>query len=276
MDDKELEEVPGWRGYVCDALLRVLYVNNEHAQVEDVFKHMVTQGIKRTVHTYNSLLISYEAGKEWEKASDSMAQMTVEGVSPDALTFDALIDVCEEMGQWDRATSWLEQAQADGYFQCEDDLGVLDLHRIRSAGTAQCVLRWWLRRMRKRALAPLDVRAAGKGTRALVSNIGGKQEIPVDIRDLPETIQVVTGWGKHSTVYGHSPVKERTIATLSRLDSPFEVPSHNIGCVVANRGAVRTWLVRDELLSLVRFLGGNRDALRRNFNPESGPPSARD
>ena len=276
LDDKELEEVPGWRGYVCDALLRVLYVNNEHAQVEDVFKHMVTQGIKRTVHTYNSLLISYEAGKEWEKASDSMAQMTVEGVSPDALTFDALIDVCEEMGQWDRATSWLEQAQAEGYFQCEDDLGVLDLHRIRSAGTAQCVLRWWLRRMRKRALAPLDVRAAGKGTRALVSNIGGKQEIPVDIRDLPETIQVVTGWGKHSTVYGHSPVKERTIATLSRLDSPFEVPPHNIGCVVANRGAVRTWLVRDELLSLVRFLGGNRDALRRNFNPESGPPSARD
>ena len=275
LDDKELEEVPGWRGYVCDALLRVLYVNNEHTQVEDVFKHMMTQGIKRTVHTYNSLLISYEAGKEWEKASDSMAQMTVEGVSPDALTFDALIDVCEEMGQWDRATSWLEQAQAEGYFQCEDDLGVLDLHRIRSAGTAQCVLRWWLRRMRKRALAPLDVRAAGKGTRALVSSIGSKQEIPVDIRDLPETIQVVTGWGKHSTVYGHSPVKERTIATLSRLDSPFEVPPHNIGCVVANRGAVRTWLVRDELLSLVRFLGGNRDALRRNFNPDSGPPSAR-
>ena len=270
-DDRELEEVPGWRGFVSDALLRVLHVNNEYAEVEDTFKYMLTSDVTRTVHTYNSLLISYEARKEWQKAGDAMTQMTSEGIVPNALTFDALIDVCEEMGQWDRATTWLEQAQAAGHFQCEDDLGVLDLHRIRSAGTAQCVLRWWLRRMRQRALAPLDVRAAGKGTRALVSGLKNKSEMPIDIRDLPEEIQVVTGWGKHSTVYGHSPVKERTIATLSRLDSPFEVPSHNIGCLVADRGAVRTWLVRDELFSLIRFLGGNRDALKRNFNPASGP-----
>lgn len=275
-DDKDIAKISGAKGHVCDALLRVLHVNNENAEVEDTFHQMVGQGIPRTVHTYNSLLISYEARKEWQKAGDAMAQMTSEGITPNALTFDALIDVCEEMGQWDRATSWLEQAQAAGHFRCEDDLGVLDLHRIRSAGTAQCVLRWWLRRMRQRALAPLDVRAAGKGTRALVSGLtAGKNEIPIDIRDLPEQIQVVTGWGKHSTVYGHSPVKERTVATLGRLNSPFAVPQSNIGCLIADRGAVRTWLVRDELLSLVRFLGGNKDALRRNFNPESGPVSAR-
>jgi pentatricopeptide repeat protein len=275
-DDKDIAKISGAKGHVCDALLRVLHVNNENSEVEETFHQMVRQGIPRTVHTYNSLLISYEARKEWQKAGDAMAQMTSEGITPNALTFDALIDVCEEMGQWDRATSWLEQAQAAGHFRCEDDLGVLDLHRIRSAGTAQCVLRWWLRRMRQRALAPLDVRAAGKGTRALVSGLtAGKNEIPIDIRDLPEQIQVVTGWGKHSTVYGHSPVKERTVATLGRLNSPFAVPQSNIGCLIADRGAVRTWLVRDELLSLVRFLGGNKDALRRNFNPESGPVSAR-
>lgn len=270
-DDAELARVPEAEGYVCDAMLRVLHVNNKHSEVEDAFKFMIQNNVPRTVHTYNSLLISYEASKEWQKAGDTMSRMLAEGITPNSLTFDALIDVCEEMGQWDRATSWLEQAQAAGHLRCEDDLGVLDLHRIRSAGTAQCVLRWWLRRMRTRALAPLDVRAAGVGTRALVSGLAGKKELPVTIRDLPEEIQVVTGWGKHSTVYGHSPVKERTLATLNRLNSPFEVPSHNIGCLVANRGAVRTWLVRDELLSLVRFLGGNRDALKRNFNPASGP-----
>uniref|UniRef100_A0A7S0T1H9 Uncharacterized protein n=1 Tax=Mantoniella antarctica TaxID=81844 RepID=A0A7S0T1H9_9CHLO len=91
--------------------------------------------------------------------------------------------------------------------------------------------------------------------------------IPVQIRDLPEQIQVVTGWGKHSTVFGYSPVKERVIALLGGLNSPFDVPEHNIGCVVAEKREVRAWLVRDELLSLVRFLGGNKDALRRNFNP---------
>ena len=273
-DDVELAKIPGAKGHVCDALLRVLHVNNENVEVEHSFDQMVSQNVRRTVHTYNSLLISYEARKEWQKAGDAMSQMAIEGITPNALTFDALIDVCEEMGQWDRATTWLEQAQAAGYFRCEDDLGVLDLHRIRSAGTAQCVLRWWLRRMRQRALAPLDVQSAGKGTRALVSGLTGKRDIPVSIRDLPEEIQVVTGWGKHSTVYGHSPVKERAIATLGRLDSPFSIPAHNIGCLVADRGAVRAWLVRDELLSLVRFLGGNRDALRRNFNPASGPVKA--
>ena len=58
------------------------------------------------------------------------------------------------------------------------------------------------------------------------------------------------------------------MALLGDLNSPFDVPDHNIGCVVADRGDVRAWLVRDELLSLVRFLGGNRDALKRNFRPE--------
>ena len=97
----------------------------------------------------------------------------------------------------------------------------------------------------------------------------GQNGVPAQIRDLPEQIQVVTGWGKHSTVFGHSPVKERVLALLGGLNSPFDVPDHNIGCVVADRGDVRAWLVRDELLSLVRFLGGNRDALKRNFNPKS-------
>ena len=71
--------------------------------------------------------------------------------------------------------------------------------------------------MRARALAPLDAAAAaGRGTRAILektagvaSGSNGANALPAQIRDLPEQIQVVTGWGKHSTVFGHSPVKER-------------------------------------------------------------------
>jgi hypothetical protein len=126
------------------------------------------------------------------------------------------------------------------------------------------------------------MRAAGQGTLIILENatMGNSRKnrrthdaflldanIPLQIRDLPDQIQVVTGWGKHSTVFGYSPVKERVLALLSGLNSPFIVPEYNIGCVVAERGDVRAWLVRDELLSLVRFLGGNRAALRRNFNP---------
>ena len=272
--------------HVYDALLRALHLSGQAAEVETVFKAMVSKRVCRTVHTYNSLIASYEVRRQWKQAGQAMISMQEEGIAPDALTFDALINVCEEMGQWDRATAWLEHAQEQGHLRCEDELGVLDLHRIRSAGTAQTVLRWWLRRMRSRALAPLDVRAAGQGTRIILESATrgatvsrksknvrtcsaslSEADIPLQIRDLPDQIQVVTGWGKHSTVFGYSPVKERVLALLGGLNSPFIVPEYNIGCVVAERGEVRAWLVRDELLSLVRFLGGNRAALRRNFNP---------
>jgi pentatricopeptide repeat protein len=263
--------------HAYDALLRALHVSGRGEEVERAFAEMTDGGARRTVHTYNSLIASHEARRQWQRAGDAMARMQEEGIAPDAITFDALIDVAEETGQWDRATAWLEQAQEEGHLRCEDELGVLDLHRIRSAGTAQTVLRWWLRRMRARALAPLDAAAAGRGTRAILEKTAGvasgsngtNASLPAQIRDLPEQIQVVTGWGKHSTVFGHSPVKERVLALLGGLNSPFDVPDHNIGCVVADRGDVRAWLVRDELLSLVRFLGGNRDALKRNFNPKS-------
>ena len=271
-----------------DALIRVLHVSGDGAMLDVTFTEMVSKNIRRTVHTYNSLIASFEARMQWRHAGAAMYRMQKEGIVPDALTFDALIDVCEETGQWDRATAWLEQAQEQGHLRCEDELGVLDLHRVRSPGTAQTVLRWWLRRMRSRALAPLDVRAAGQGTRIIIENaargtqvheaqqsdrfdvcVSPRPSVPIQIRDLPEEIQIITGWGKHSTVFGYSPVKERVIALLDGLNSPFEVPDHNIGCVTADRGEVRAWLVKDEMLSLVRFLGGNKDALRRNFTPLS-------
>tara|TARA_B100000405_G_scaffold29665_1_gene20951 strand:+ start:669 stop:3179 length:2511 start_codon:yes stop_codon:yes gene_type:complete len=274
--------------YCYDALIRVLHISGQGARLDATFAEMVSKDIRRTVHTYNSLIASFEARRQWQRAGAAMHRMQKEGILADALTFDALIDVCEETGQWDRATAWLEQAQEQGHLRCEDELGVLDLHRVRSAGTAQTVLRWWLRRMRSRALAPLDVRAAGQGTRVILENaargsrfhedersdrfdahVSPRLSVPIQIRDLPEKIQVITGWGKHSNVFGYSPVKERVIALLDGLNSPFEVPDHNIGCVTADRGEVRAWLVKDEMLSLVRFLGGNKDALRRNFNPLS-------
>ena len=274
----KLKNNKGIRTAAYDAYSRVCYADGRYDEVADAFSRMISENIPRTVHTYNSLLLSFEASYKWREAENTMNLMKKETpeIIPDALTFDALIDVCEEMGQWDRATQYLEDAQNKyGYLGCEDELGVLDLHRVRSAGTAQCVLRWWLRRMRQRALAPMDIQSAGKGTRTLLNGTS-KETLPISIRDLPEEISVVTGWGKHSTVYGRSPVKTRVLATMKALNSPFTVPERNIGSVVADRGAVRSWLVKEELLSLGRFLLGNKDALKRNFNPMSGPHQVTD
>ena len=172
--------------------------------------------------------------------------------------------------RWDNGTARRNTSKAPqnkyGYLGREDELGVLDLHRVRSAGTAQCVLRWWLRRMRQRALAPMDIQSAGKGTRTLLTGTS-KETLPISIRDLPDEISVVTGWGKHSTVYGRSPVKTRVLATMKALNSPFTVPEKNIGSVVAERGAVRSWLVKEELLSLGRFLLESR-RVKKELQPD--------
>ena len=108
--------------YAYDALLRALHVSGRGEEVERAFAEMTDGGARRTVHTYNSLIASHEARRQWQRAGDAMARMQEEGIAPDAITFDALIDVAEETGQWDRATAWLEQAQEEGHLRW-DSLG---------------------------------------------------------------------------------------------------------------------------------------------------------
>ena len=69
-------------------------------------------------------------------------------------------------------------------------------------------------------------------------------------------------------MFGHSPVKERVVALLGGSTRPSTSPIITSGASWRSEGSARV-VVRDELLSLVRFLGGNKDALRRNFNPKS-------
>ena len=100
--------------YAYDALLRALHVSGRGEEVERAFAEMTDGGARRTVHTYNSLIASHEARRQWQRAGDAMARMQEEGIAPDAITFDALIDVAEETGQWDRATAWLSRRRRRG------------------------------------------------------------------------------------------------------------------------------------------------------------------
>ncbi|KAK3277127.1 hypothetical protein CYMTET_14846, partial [Cymbomonas tetramitiformis] len=193
--------------------------------------------------TYNARLGVCEARGDWRKAQKVLKTMRGKGCKPDHITFNLLISLCEEAGQWDQATEWLETAMKQGMYKCcSSDFAELDLHNVRSAGTAQTILRWWLRQLRNISLVDKHQR-------------------------LPMQLQVITGWGKHSSVTGHSPVKERVIFLLDTLDSPFSVPSTNKGCLLAEGAVVNKWLVADELLSLMRFLSGNGSEWRRNFAP---------
>ena len=45
---------------------------------------MLRRGTRRTVHTYNTLIASYEARRQWQRAGDAMTRMQEEGIAPGA------------------------------------------------------------------------------------------------------------------------------------------------------------------------------------------------
>eukprot|EP00240_Pyramimonas_obovata_P002685 CAMPEP_0118925522 /NCGR_PEP_ID=MMETSP1169-20130426/3398_1 /TAXON_ID=36882 /ORGANISM="Pyramimonas obovata, Strain CCMP722" /LENGTH=798 /DNA_ID=CAMNT_0006866847 /DNA_START=254 /DNA_END=2650 /DNA_ORIENTATION=- len=232
------------REILCNLLLCVYDRGRLCPEAHALYAHMEAQGYAPALVTYNALLGICEFERKWERALQILEDMKASGCEPDGITYNAIISTFEECGQWERATDWLEVAQAKGLFKCVDPKGAeLDLHHVRSAGTAQTILRWHLRTLRTRGL--------------------------VDRKRLPAELKVITGWGKHSAVTGHSPVKERVVQLLATIKSPFRIPEGNLGCLVASGESVQQWLVKDEILSLLRFLSGNGAAWRRNFSPKS-------
>jgi pentatricopeptide repeat protein len=197
--------------------------------------------------TYNALLGLCEYERKWEVALAIFETMRARDVAPDAVTYNALVSTFEECGEWEQATTWLETALDAKMFNCFVGDGTVDLHHMRSPGTVQTILRFYLRNLRTKAL--------------------------VDKQKLPRELKVITGWGRHSVVTGYSPVKERTVLLLQALNSPFLVPDNNPGLLVAEGDLVYKWLVKEEIVSLLRFVSGNGHAWRRNFSPETVDPS---
>lgn len=241
------------REIVCNLLLCVYERARMCSQAHALYDRMKAQGYAPVLVTYNALLGLCEYERKWETALAIFETMRARRVNPDAVTYNALISTLEECGEWEQATAWLETALERGMIHCftsEDTTCELDLHHTRSAGTAQAILRYYLRNLRTIAL--------------------------VDKRKLPAEVKVITGWGRHSVVMGYSPVKERTVSLLKALNSPFQVPDDNPGVLIASGDLVHKWLVKEEIVSLLRFVSGNGASWRRNFSPsdriETPPP----
>jgi len=232
------------REILCNLLLCVYERGRMCDKAYNLYAHMEDKAYAPALVTYNALLGICEFERKWERALQILDDMKASGCEPDGITYNALISTFEECGQWEQATDWLEVAQTRGLFKCTKTRGAeLDLHHVRSAGTAQTILRWHLKTLRTTAL--------------------------VDRQRLPSELKLITGWGKHSTVTGQSPVKDRVVQLLAAIKSPFEMPEDNIGCLVASGELVHQWLVKDEIMSLIRFLSGNGREWRRNFAPKS-------
>ena len=203
---------------------------------------MQAVGVKRNQLSYLGGLSAATQGDDAEVALSLASAIRSEDWELSPLHYATIVAAFEDTGSWDAATAYLCEAQAQGYLECAMTVSTVDLHSIRQAGCAQTLLRQWLRGLRGHGL--------------------------VYFNDLPETLTVVTGWGRHSKVIGQSPVKGRICSLLAALDSPFEVPADNPGCLEASGEDVYKWLVQSELHSLLQFVGGDKTKWRRNFAPE--------
>ena len=61
---------------------------------------------------------------------------------------------------------------------------------------------------------------------------------------VPETMTVVTGWGKHSKLVGQSPMKAAVVGWLEEHQAPFRPVPNNPGAMQADGPAVAEWLRR--------------------------------
>ncbi|KAL2629880.1 hypothetical protein R1flu_014566 [Riccia fluitans] len=95
----------------------------------------------------------------------------------------------------------------------------------------------------------VDLHVMSKGTAvvALSRTLATLRERMLSTGVVPEKIEIVTGWGKHSRVSGFSLVKNAVQNMLGALGSPFYIDSTNAGCFVGAGQPLAEWLHQPDM-----------------------------
>lgn len=88
----------------------------------------------------------------------------------------------------------------------------------------------------------LHVMSIGTALVALSRTLSGLRETMVYTGRVPERIEIITGWGKHSRVTGSSLVRHAVQNMLASLGSPFYMENSNLGCFVSSGKPLSEWL----------------------------------
>ena len=244
----------------------------------EVFAQMRGEGVRPDTITYSALISACEKGGQWERALEVFAQMRGEGVRPNTITYNALISACEKGGQWERALELFQEMQeaklplhvatfnplltvlwesgqrleALRMFQQALHMQLypdpctkaheVDLHSL-SSGAASVALAIWLSAVRDSIF-----------TNSADRDNGATQ------------LEVITGWGKHSSVKGSSQVKDAAVGLLRHLNSPFKASAKNPGRLTATTAQVKEWMTATET-SGSSFGSSILDLLCKNTHP---------
>lgn len=88
----------------------------------------------------------------------------------------------------------------------------------------------------------LHVMSMGTALTALSRTLSGFRETMLYTGRVPDRIDIITGWGKHSRVTGSSLVRHAVQNMLTALGSPFYLDNANLGCFVSSGKPLSEWL----------------------------------
>ncbi|CAM6096488.1 unnamed protein product [Calypogeia fissa] len=96
-------------------------------------------------------------------------------------------------------------------------------------------------------IVDLHVMSIGTAVVALLRTLAGLRERMLATGDVPDRIEIVTGWGKHSRVSGFSKIKNVVENILQALHAPFYIDNSNVGCFVGSGQPLVDWLHQPDM-----------------------------
>ncbi|GBG80838.1 hypothetical protein CBR_g31394 [Chara braunii] len=182
----------------------------------------------------------------WKRAEKMFSIVRGHSVMAKRSFFNALIDVLWFFKLRGRAKRVLAAAREIGAYPEDccvfgDDVWTLDLHKL-SIGAALTLLMTWMAELQ------------------LALEWGA---------EVPNTVRVITGWGRHSRS-GESAVKVAVEECVSELGLPFRVIRGNEGSFLASGKALHKWLLSDKAASALILQDEEIAMPRKGYNADRG------
>ncbi|KAF2309702.1 hypothetical protein GH714_004669 [Hevea brasiliensis] len=161
----------------------------------------------------HGLLMGYRENV-WVQAQSLFDEVKLMDFSTASAFYNALTDMLWHYGQKRGALLVVLEGKRRQVWENVWSDSCLDLH-LMSSGAARAMVHAWL----------LNIRS-----------------IVFDGHKLPKLLSILTGWGKHSKVVGHSALRRAVEALLTSMGAPFQLARCNLGRFISRGSVVAAWL----------------------------------
>ncbi|CAB4271903.1 unnamed protein product [Prunus armeniaca] len=161
----------------------------------------------------HGLLMGYR-DNVWVKAESLFDEVKQMDSSTASAFYNALTDMLWHYGQKQGAQLVVLEGKRRNVWESVWSNSCLDLH-LMSSGAARAMVHAWL----------LNIRS-----------------IVFEGQQLPNLLSILTGWGKHSKVVGHSTLRRAIEALLTSMGAPFRVAKCNLGRFISTGSMAAAWL----------------------------------